>query len=106
MAQNRSTPCCLTNHELPTLLHGEDWERLRDRYRVNERLLIDTVQGKGMLGALLDIADKLSYLSADVRAYVDCGRPGGWNDYPGTYEEITQVLARRKYMLGLGVRSG
>jgi hypothetical protein len=85
----------------PKLLHGADWERLRDRYHIDEQLLIDTVQGKGMLGTLLDIADKISYLSADVEAYVSCGRPVGWNEYPGTYEEITGVLARRKYMLGL-----
>jgi hypothetical protein len=54
-----------------------------------------------MLGTLLDIADKISYLSADVEAYVSCGRPVGWNEYPGTYEEIIGVLARRRYMLGL-----
>jgi len=85
----------------PELLHGASWERLRDQYRIDEQLLVDTVQGRGILGTILDIADKLSYLSCDLEAYVGSCQPTRWNENLETYKEITGVIARRKYLLGV-----
>ncbi|MEK7201872.1 MAG: hypothetical protein AAB737_04530, partial [Patescibacteria group bacterium] len=50
----------------PEVLEETDWEELRMRYRLSPQLLIDTVQGKGALGQLLDIADKCAYVSRDL----------------------------------------
>jgi HD superfamily phosphohydrolase len=43
-------------------------KRLWRKYRISERRLIATVQGKGLLGQLLDIADKIAYVARDLWA--------------------------------------
>lgn len=53
----------------PELLDAFDWSSLRRRYRLTPDRLIRTVQGKGVLGKLLDIADKLAYVSRDAHMY-------------------------------------
>lgn len=50
------------------------WEAVSRRYRLDETLLAKTVAGKGLLGQLLDIADKTTYVDHDVDAYLK------WND--------------------------
>ncbi len=49
-----------------TLFKKEGWSRIRDKYKLDEELLYATVQGKGVLGQMLDIADKIAYTSRDV----------------------------------------
>jgi len=49
---------------------GAEWEKLRERFRIDEELLIRTIKGEGLLGQLLDLADKCSYISRDTDAFV------------------------------------
>lgn len=54
----------------PELLERTDWTALRERHRISPRLLVETVQGRGVLGQLLDIADKIAYVSRDLDMYL------------------------------------
>lgn len=47
-----------------------EWNAVRDQYGLDEALLIRTVAGEGLLGRLLDIADKAAYTAHDVEAYL------------------------------------
>jgi hypothetical protein len=47
-----------------------EWSAVRDQYSLDEALLIRTVAGEGLLGRLLDIADKTAYTAHDVEAYL------------------------------------
>jgi len=80
------------------LLRRKAWKRLRKEYGIDEQILIDTVQGKGVLGTILDISDKLSYLSRDVDAFVRHFNPN--LPYDG-HREILELLAKRRYPLGM-----
>lgn len=46
------------------------WDEARTQYGLDESLLAATVRGEGMLGRLLDIADKTTYIAHDVEAYL------------------------------------
>ena len=50
--------------------NNPEWEKVRDRWDLDEALLTATVQGKGLLGHMLDIADKCSYIAHDLDAYL------------------------------------
>ena len=57
------------------LLQGEGWENFRQRFGVDRDLLIRTVLGEGLLGTILDIADKTAYTARDTLAYLGTARP-------------------------------
>ena len=42
------------------------WQVLKKKYHLNEDELYSVVQGKGLLGSVLDIADKIAYTARDV----------------------------------------
>lgn len=46
------------------------WAAVRAKYQLNEKLLAETVAGQGILGQLLDLADKTTYVAHDVDAYL------------------------------------
>lgn len=77
------------------------WGRVRDMYQIDETLLAATVQGDGVLGSLLDMADKLAYLSRDVDAYVCKYNPDGPLAYPEDYHPIQQLVEKRPSLFGL-----
>lgn len=54
----------------PELLVGEEWEAYRNRYGIDRDILVNTINGEGLLGRILDIADKSSYLARDTVAYL------------------------------------
>lgn len=49
---------------------NSEWDAVRDRYGLDETLLAATVRGEGILGQLLDLADKMSYVAHDFDAYM------------------------------------
>lgn len=51
------------------LLDGEGIPELLERFDVPRELLVETVHGKGILGRLLDVADKTAYLSRDAAIF-------------------------------------
>jgi hypothetical protein len=85
----------------PQLLNAPGWPSFRDRYWIDENRLVDTVQGRGVSGTLLDIADKLAYLSRDVAAYLARYAPGGPPSYPEGYEKIRRLVASRPSFFAL-----
>lgn len=46
------------------------WEAVRNRFGLDEELLAATVRGEGILGHILDIADKTAYTAHDVEEYL------------------------------------
>jgi hypothetical protein len=85
----------------PKLLNARGWPSFRDRYWIEEKHLVDTVQGRGVLGTLLDIADKLAYLSRDTAVYIGRYAPQGPSSYPGGYEEIRHLVMSRPSFFAL-----
>ncbi|MFH0928094.1 MAG: HD domain-containing protein [bacterium] len=61
----------------PEILVGEEWEELRRRFRIDRGLLTQTVLGRGLLGGLLDISDKIGYSGSDfvnfLRRHMEAG---------------------------------
>lgn len=51
------------------LLTGEKWKNFQAKYSIDAELLIAMVQGKGVLGKVLDLADKIAYTIRDAWAY-------------------------------------
>ena len=43
-----------------------DWSEVRERYSLDPQMIIEAVNGKGLLGEILDIADKLAYVARDL----------------------------------------
>jgi hypothetical protein len=54
----------------PDLLAGPEWEEFEAKWGIDRVLLTETILGKGILGKLLDLADKVSYAARDVDAYL------------------------------------
>lgn len=52
-----------------------EWVKVSRRYGLDETVLTRTVAGKGILGQLLDIADKTTYVDHDVDAYLKWNNP-------------------------------
>ena len=50
----------------PELLVGPAWQELRRRYGLSAKLLIRTIRNEGVLGQLLDLADKIAYVGRDA----------------------------------------
>lgn len=53
----------------PELLVGKQWENFRKRWNVNGELMAAIVRGEGLLGKILDLVDKTSYIARDAVAY-------------------------------------
>ncbi|MFA5935331.1 MAG: hypothetical protein WC787_00530 [Patescibacteria group bacterium] len=53
----------------PRALVGDAWEDLRQRYALEPESLTEIINNRGMLGQLLDWADKIGYVARDVGEY-------------------------------------
>lgn len=61
----------------PQLLAGHDWSHIKAEFRINEEELCQAILNKGVLGQILDIADKLAYVARDLHAcrpFLEYGR--------------------------------
>lgn len=74
------------------LLRNYEWSELRIRYAIDPEVLIATVQGRGALGKILDIADKISYVARDAYVYVTRYAPDGPTVYPEGYADIQRLI--------------
>lgn len=54
-------------------VNQEEWERIRGEYGIDETVLVDAVLNRGLLGQILDIADKLAYVARDVQTCLSVG---------------------------------
>lgn len=55
------------------IFETEEWKTFAKKYSISKQQakLYDTVQGKGVLGELLDVADKLAYVARDTDMYLN-----------------------------------
>ncbi len=70
------------------------WENFRDRYGLSEQKMVDTVLGKGLLGRILDLADKISYTGRDLWMFICKNRRGEdfWLNFPMIYDRMISLL--------------
>ncbi len=57
-------------HYAEVFHNNPEWEQVRNQYELDEALLTSIVGGQGVLGQLLDIADKTSYVAHDLDAFL------------------------------------
>lgn len=82
-------------------LKNPQWEKYRKEKDISEKDLVATVQGKAVLGTILDICDKIAYVSRDVAMYQGRYSPSGPIAYPQSYEEIHQLLVSHPYITSI-----
>ncbi|MEK7648709.1 MAG: HD domain-containing protein [Patescibacteria group bacterium] len=75
-----------------TLFVSQEWKNVREAYSLDEDLIADTVQGKGLFGELLDIADKLCYVARDAWAFVERCRSLQDHELPEGARTILGIL--------------
>ena len=87
----------------PKLLQGPEWEEFQVKWKVDGELLTRTVRGEGVLGSLLNIADKTSYISRDASAFLGMsGRLLGAEKYAGAgYYTIADITEKNPHVTAL-----
>jgi len=81
----------------PELLVGEKWGKYRERFNIDRELLVKTIMGEGLLGHILDIADKSSYLARDVNAYLMTPNPKIDARYPNL-SAVADIVIKDPYV--------
>lgn len=85
----------------PELLEGERWENLKIKYHLPEKDLIDAVQGRGVLGEVLDLADKIAYVSRDADLFISRYSPRGPVGRRDEYVAVKKLVLGRPLICGL-----
>lgn len=85
----------------PEFLDATEWRELAEKYGLSRETLVDTVQGRGVLGKVLDLADKISYVGRDAFVYLMRFDPKSQIGYGPHYrldevKDMREILARRK----------
>ncbi|MDI6778371.1 MAG: hypothetical protein QMD77_04220 [Patescibacteria group bacterium] len=70
------------------VLRGEKWNELRKSFRLSTKLIVNTIRGQGVLGKILDIADKTAYLCRDIGAYLGRYCPGAGEEWGKNYQTV------------------
>ncbi len=74
------------------LFTSSPWKEVRKFYNLDEDLIADTIQGRGLFGELLDITDKLCYVARDACAYMERCKSLSDYDLPDGAEAIRSIL--------------
>lgn len=78
------------------------WLMLRNRYGLCEEKLTQTILGEGLLGAILDAADKLAYTARDSWEFLRRNHPRGFaRKMFAEYEQIRSILRANPYPCSL-----
>lgn len=87
------------DHNYPEVFSKPGWPKLRGKYGISEALLAETILGKGLLGSILDAADKLAYVGRDLSNFLYQNPPGTQvnEDFPELYDRITALLNINPY---------
>jgi len=83
-------------------LNNSEWIEYARKKNISSEIIIQTVQGKGLWGSLLDICDKIAYVSRDVAAYLF--RSQGWDHhipYPDSYKKIADIMDSSHLITGI-----
>lgn len=83
----------------PAITKTLDWKQMK-RFGVQKKLLSSTVQGKGVLGEFLDIADKLAYVARDLEKCWHHLAVGLEADQLGL-KTLTGLVERHPYVCGV-----
>ncbi len=76
-------------------------EAFLKRHSLDVDLLVRAIQGGGVLGRLLNIADKIAYVADDVVNYLAACDPNGSADYKRAYLEMAAFVGERRLVCGL-----
>jgi hypothetical protein len=87
----------------PEFLDALDWRGLEEKYSLSREILVDTVQGRGVLGKVLDLADKVAYVGRDAFIYLTRFDPQSQIGYGPQYrleevESMKEVANRRRHV--------
>lgn len=76
------------------LLNSRPWSELQTRYEIPRPLLIATIQNRGPLGEVLNLADRLAYVCRDVMMYLNLYSPKA--SMPTAYgNQIRELVLKR-----------
>lgn len=83
----------------PELFLRAGWKAFRDKYNISESMLAETILGKGLLGSILDISDKLAYTGRDLHMFLSKNRHGGyaWENFGDSYDRMMSLIAVNPY---------
>lgn len=83
----------------PLLFKLPRWPHLRDSYGLQEERLVEIILGKGLLGSILDTADKLAYIGTDTAQFLALNWEDGfaWETFTDTYSRIQALLRTNPY---------
>lgn len=86
---------------LRTRITSEQWKDLARSYGLRKKLLVQTVLNKGLLGQILDIADKIAYVARDIRTCLTVGvLPQDEDAYVGT-RALEELVAENPYICNI-----
>jgi len=83
----------------PELFLRPGWKEFRDKYNISEAVLAETILGKGLLGSILDISDKLAYTGRDLEMFLSKNRYGGhaWENFGDSYDRMMSLISANPY---------
>ncbi len=86
----------------PEIFKQEGWRHVRDGFEVDEGKLAQVILGKGLLGSILDLADKLAYTARDTWEFLQHNKPQGFVGalFP-EYKDILHILRANPYPCAL-----
>jgi HD superfamily phosphohydrolase len=70
-------------------LYRRNWEKVCRKFGLDEKLIIEMINGLGILGEILDIADKLAYVGRDVSVYLSRYNPNNLGINPQRYYQVS-----------------
>lgn len=82
-------------------LKRQNWKRLAKTYGITPEALTDAIEGKGALGTILDIADKIGYLGQDAEIYRQRYYPNNLFGFSEGYETIARLLRQNPFVCGI-----
>lgn len=78
-----------------------DWQQIMTKWNLSEEKLAEIVQGKGVLGRVLDIADKISYVANDVHQYLNMSILPDTVVAQPDFQKIESLASRKDAVCGL-----
>ncbi|OGY73843.1 MAG: hypothetical protein A3H59_00870 [Candidatus Jacksonbacteria bacterium RIFCSPLOWO2_02_FULL_43_9] len=83
----------------PEILTGEAWREFVRRFNFTQKEIWAIIRNEGLLGKLLDIADKIAYVANDTKWFRSLF-PSEWPDLAGT-QMINQLVTRYPLVCGI-----
>lgn len=86
----------------PELFSRDKVGKFLEKQNINPSELFEVIQGKGLLGSVLDLADKIGYLAFDVQRYLMKNEIGWMKSYPRSgLRGVAKAARVSKFPLGV-----